>query len=372
MKRSLIALSLAGLSLAGLGLVASGCSRADASQQKPVVASAPNAAAVRVVAPIQRLEHAATAASGQVRSQREATLSARVSGTISSFNVEVGDRVAAGQALVALDDGTARASLALAAASLDGARSDLRMAELELERQKALIAGNAAPRAQLERAQATRDAAAARVASAEASHAIAARTVADHQVRAPFAGVITAKLKQAGESVSAMPPTALVSIVDTANLEVRLDVSEASVDTLRKGMGVTGTVSPSGQPFEAKVKAIGAAVDPKSRTVEVLLAISPSGSVRGAALRSGALVSVQLASAEALAGPFVPASAVQAAADGAFVWVIQEGRLQRRAVQGAPHGQELFRVASGLTGKESVVVSDPGTLRDGAPVRAVN
>jgi RND family efflux transporter MFP subunit len=370
MKRTGTPFSLAGAALAGLGLLAAGCGRADASP-KPAGASAASVEAVRVVAPLARLEHAPAAASGQVRSLQEATLSARVSGTISRVGVDVGDRVAAGQVLVELDDETATASLALARASLDAARSDLRMAELELERQKALIAGNAAPRAQLERAQATRDSAAARVASAEASQAIAARTVADHHVRAPFAGVVTARLKQAGEAVSATPPTALVSIVDAANLEVRLDVTETAVDGLRKGMPVTGTVSPSGMPFEARVKAIGAAVDGRTRTVEVLLAITPSKSARPG-LRSGALVNVQLASAEALAGPFVPAKAVQSAAGGAFVWVVQDGKLQRRSVQGAPQGPELYRVASGLSGEERVVVSDAAALRDGAPVRAVN
>jgi RND family efflux transporter MFP subunit len=365
MKKLGIAASLVGLSLASAG-----CQRANASQQVPGP-SATAIAAVRVVQPLAKLEHAASAASGQVRSLREATLSARVTGTIARVDVEVGDRVAAGQLLLSLDPESARASAALARASLDAATSDLKMAELELERQKTLFEGNAAPRAQLERTQATRDAAAARVASAQASLAIAQRTLADHELRAPFAGVITARFKQAGESVTAAPSTALLSIVDASNLEVRLDVPESAVDGLRKGMAVTGAVSPSGLRFEAKVKAIGAAVDTRTRTVEVLLAIAPSKEPRPG-LRPGALVTVQLASAEALAGPFVPAKAVQSAANGPFVWVVRDGKLARCGVAGAPHGPDLYRVASGLSGKESVVVSDATALREGAPVRAVN
>jgi RND family efflux transporter MFP subunit len=356
-------------SLLGLALASAGCQRANAYQQ-PAQRSA-SAPAVRVVAPLAKLEHAAAAASGQVRSQREATLSARVGGTIAGVHVEVGDRVAAGQLLVSLDDETARASAALAQASADAAASELRLAELELERQTKLFEGSAAPRAQLERAQATRDAGAARLASAQASLAIARRSVADHQLRAPFAGVITARLKQAGEAVSATPPTALVSIVDAASLEVRLDVAEGAVDGLKRGMGLAGTVSPSGQPFEARVKAIGAAVDPRTRTVEVLLSIAPTRDANPG-LRPGALVSVQLAPTGALAGPFVPASAVQSAAEGPFVWVVQDGKLARRGVRGAPHGADLYRVTSGLSGKESVVVSDTASLGDGAAVRAVN
>ncbi|WP_242392443.1 efflux RND transporter periplasmic adaptor subunit [Anaeromyxobacter oryzisoli] len=357
------------IALIELSLVASGCARGAASPQP--AAPAPTVNAVQVVTPVAKLERGGTSASGQIRAVREATLSARVSGTIGAVHVQVGDRVAAGQVLMTLEDTSAAASVALARAALDSARSDLRLAELELERQAQLVSGNAGTRAQLERAQATRDAAAARVASAEANLVIAQRTLADHRIRAPFSGVVTARMKQAGEAVSGTPPTALVTLVDTANLEARLDVPEGAVGALRNGMAVAGRVSPSGLSFEAKVKAIGAAVDPKSRTVEVLLALAPSRDAR-ADLRPGALVTVQLASRDALAGPFVPAKAVQSGAGGAFVWVVKDGKVERRAVSGEPHDAELFRVRSGLSGDEPVVVSDASSLRDGAPVRAVN
>jgi membrane fusion protein, multidrug efflux system len=363
MKKLGIAASLVGLTLAG-----SGCHRAEAAPEPP--RSTVPTTAVQVVKPLEKLEHAETAASGQIRSVREATLGARAAGTIARMRVEVGDRVKAGQALVDLDDDTAAANVALARAAVDAARSDLRLADLELERQKQLLAGNAATRAQLDRAEATRESAAAQVARAEASLTVAKKAHQDHRLLAPFDGVVTTRLKQAGESVSVATP--LVALVDVANLEVRLDVPEAAVDGLRNGMAVTGTVSPSGLPFQAKVKAIGAAVDPKSRTVEVLLAIAPSKAAPQPGLRSGALVNVQLASAEALAGPFVPAKAVQSAPEGAFVWVVENGVTRRREVRGEAQGTELFRVRSGLSAKDSVVIAGVDRLKDGMAVRAVN
>lgn len=360
--------NLCAIALVGLSLVASGCGRAPASPLPTPEATMPS---VQVITPIAKLDRAGASATGQIRAVREAALSAKVSGTIDSVRVQVGDRVEAGQIVVALEDTSAAANVALARASVDSARSDLRLAELDLERQTQLFSGNAGTRAQLERAQATRDAAAARVASAEANLVIAQRTLADHRIRAPFAGVVTARAKQAGEAVSGTPPTALVTIVDCANLEARLDVPEGAVDGLRNGMNVSGRVSPSGSAFDAKVKAIGAAVDPKSRTVEVLLAIAPPKDEHSG-LRPGTLVSVQLASRQALAGPFVPAQVVQSGAGGAFVWIVKDGKVERRRVSGAPHGPELFRVASGLSGDEQVVVSDPTGLREGTAVRAVS
>ncbi|HYG68746.1 MAG TPA: efflux RND transporter periplasmic adaptor subunit, partial [Anaeromyxobacteraceae bacterium] len=281
MKRLWVAASLIGISLAGTA-----CHSAEAAPEAPKPSQP--ATAVQVVKPLDRLEHAATAASGRIRSLREATLSSKVAGTIAQMKVEVGDRVKAGQLLVALDDDTAEANVALSRAAVDAARSDLRLAELELERQKQLFAGNAAPEAQLDRAQATRDGAAAQLARSEASLAVAKKALEDHRVVAPFDGVVTSRLKQAGESIGSN--AALVSVVDAANLEVRLDVPEVAVDALRAGMTVGGAVSPSGLPFQAKVKAIGAAVDPQSRTVEVLLAIAAEKGGPKPGIRPGALV----------------------------------------------------------------------------------
>jgi RND family efflux transporter MFP subunit len=359
-------------SLVGLSLIGAGCKSATAEESTPAERAAATPA-VQVIRPTEKLEHAAASASGQLRSLREATLSAKVSGTILRIRVEVGDRVKEGQPLVELDDATARANAALARAAQDAARSDLRLAELELERVKQLVAGNAAPKAQLDRAQATHDSARAQLARASASLAVADRSVQDHLIRAPFAGVITSRRVHAGESVSATPPTALVSLVDLDHLEVRLEVPEAAVDALRPGAAVSGTVSPSGRAFEARVKALGAAVDPKSRTVEVLLSIpAPKDGAAQPGLRPGALVNVQLASRSALAGPFLPNEAVRSGPDGTYVWVVEDGVARRRGVDGTAQGKDLFRVAGGLNGQEAVVLAGGDALRDGMAVRAVN
>lgn len=361
------------ITLTALGVLGAGCDRAGASTAgKDSGAIVPAAPAVQVTKPLPRLEHAATAASGQIRSLHEATLGAKVSGTIGHVRVEVGDRVAAGRPLVELDDTAAAANVLLAKAAVDAARSDVRLAALELDRQKQLLAGNAAPQAQLDRAQANHDSAVAQLSRAEANLTIARHTLADHVVRAPFGGVITERLVQAGESVTAAPATALVSLVDDANLEVRLDVPESAADGLRTGMAVRATVSPSGAPLDAKVKAIGAAVDPKSRTVEVLLAIPAGKAGPRPGVRPGALVTVQLASPAALAGPFVPAKAVQTQGGASFVWVVKDGVAHRREIRGELQGTDLFRVASGLSGSEAVVTAGADRLRDGIAVRAVD
>jgi RND family efflux transporter MFP subunit len=361
-------LALAGL-LTALSLAAPGCHRAGAQEQPTAVTEA---MAVQVIHPQDKLGHAASSATGRVRSVHEATLSARASGTIARVSVSVGDRVRAGQALVELESTAAAGNAAATRAGRDGAAAEMRLAELELERTKQLFTDGALPRAQLDRAQASCDGARARVASLSANITITARTLQDHVIRAPFDGVVTSRSAQVGESVSAMPPTQLVTVMDLDDLEVRLDVPEAAMQGLVIGALVTASVSPSGRPVEAKVKALGAAVDPRTRTVEVLLALPRERRPAGEEIRPGALVTVQLAAAATLVGPFVPKQAVRGGEGAAFLWVVEDGVAHRKAVRVEPQGAELVRVLEGLTGKESVVLVADDRLAEGARVRAVD
>ena len=186
-----------------LTLPLAACDRAAVTAETP--AQPARAEAVQVAAPLATLEQLSATASGEIRAVREATLSTKISGTLANVYVNVGNRVEVGHLLASIEDSTAAANVALARAALEAAKADLGIAELELQRQQQLMAAHAAARAQLDRAQATRDGSAARVSSAEASLVISQRSLADHRIRAPFAGVITARLKQAGESVSGTP-----------------------------------------------------------------------------------------------------------------------------------------------------------------------
>ncbi|APR77736.1 membrane fusion protein [Minicystis rosea] len=361
MKKLALAQLVAALSLAG-------CHGASAKEQPAAAAEVP---AVSVIHPQEKLGHAASSASGRVRSVHEATLSARVSGPIARVHVGVGDRVRAGQPLVEIQSTAAAGNAAAARASRDAAAADLRLAEMELERVQKLAAEGALPRAQLDQAQATTEAGRARLASLKANISIAESTLRDHVVRAPFDGVVTACPAQLGESVSAVPPTALVTVMDLDDLELRIDVPEGAMTGLAVGATVTASVSPAGKPFAARVKALGAAVDTRTRTVEVILSIPTDKRSPGDEIRPGALVSVQLAAAAALTGPFVPKQAVRSNGDGSFVWVIEDGVAHKKPVRVEPMREDLLRVLEGLRGPEAVVLAADDRITEGARVRAV-
>jgi len=324
---------------------------------------------VRVAKPQARLERLETSITGEVRARRSATLAARVGGTVQRLRAEVGDRVKEGQPLVELDPETARLNVDSARAAQAAARSDLSLAAVELKRNRMLLEADASSQAALDRVVANHAAAQAALQRADANLALAEKQLRDTVARAPFDGVVTARLRQVGESVTVTPATELLTIVDTDHLEVRLAVPEAVAAGLAPGLAVQGTVSPSGKPFRARVRTVGATVEAASRTVEVLLDVQPGGD--RTVLRPGALVETRFGTSTSLQGPFLPAQAVHGGGGVRFVWAVDGGRARKVAVRTEGFDAATLRVLSGLAGDEQVVVTGAESLRDGDRVRAV-
>jgi RND family efflux transporter MFP subunit len=354
------------------GLTASlltGCSGGAQAASLPAKPAAESqGASVRVGAPQARLEGAKVTATGQVRARREATLSAPASGTIKALQVEVGDVVKAGQPLVQLDATTAALTAEQAKAALAAAEADLHNITLELERTRTLAAADGVSKSMLDKVEAGFKAATAGVARARAAAKQAEHNLGEHVLRAPFGGTVTARFAQVGEEVTGMPPTRLITLVDTSNLEVRLNVPETVVDAVVPGMTVEGTVSPSGRTFSAKVRTVGATVDAASRTVEVLLDVAKA---EGAMPRPGALVQVAFTEPARENGPFLPTAAVHADPSGSYVWLVANGVAKRQPVKAQPLTPDTVRVVEGLSGSERVVLAGAASLREGASVRSI-
>ena len=64
----------------------------------------------------------------------------------------------------------------------------------------------------------------------------------------------------------------------------------------------------------------------------------------------------------------VPKAAVQNSDNHDIVWVVREGRTERRAVTVAQANGDESTIAAGLTGGEKVVVNPPSGLTDGTRV----
>lgn len=330
-------------------------------------------------------------ASGYVTPRREGTISSKVTGKVVEVLVEEGLRVQAGQVLARLDDTNLRAALRLAEAQFVSSKTlleetsvRLQQSERDLKRASDLAGNGIATQADLELARSEAQAQAARLRRLEAEVAVAERQVAvmqqqldDTVIRAPFGGIVTSKNAQPGEMISPMSAggftrTGICTIVDMDSLEVEVDVNE----------GYINRVEPN-QPVEAKldaypdwiipchVIAIIPTADRQKATVKVRVRfdkldprILPQMAVkvafRGTETAGSAPISKTVS---------VPRTVVQSIDGRDGVFVISNGRAERRAVTlGVSTGDEVL-IVSGLAGGEKVVSDPPKGLADGAAIR---
>ncbi|NTX60643.1 efflux RND transporter periplasmic adaptor subunit [Myxococcus sp. CA051A] len=334
--------------------------------QKPV--------GVKALTPATKLEASVLQATGSVRAKQEATLSAEASGTLTKVTVNAGDAVKRGQLLAQLDTSNARLTANQARAAKAAAEAALEGAKTEVERARMLAQSGSLARASLDKAEVGYRQAQAQAEQAAAVLASAQEALRDATLTAPFDGVIISRSRNEGDYVS--PGTAIFGLVNTQALEVRAPVPEAFVDRVKVGTIVKGTLNPSGAPFEAKVRSLGAVIDSQTRTVEVLADVLPSKE-DGARLRAGALVELDFSdmmatdSAPGQAGLFLPSQAVNAKGQQGFVWVVQDGKAQRRDVKVERVLPGFVRVVHGLGHQERVVADASLPLQNGVALQVV-
>jgi membrane fusion protein, multidrug efflux system len=351
------------LAVAALALGA--CSSPSGKAQLPE-ATTP-ARAVRVAQPATRMETGLARATGTVRAKDEATLAAKVTGTIHRIRVRVGDRVKAGTPLVEMDPVNASIGLENAQAAERLAVANLAAAEREVTRGKTLFDAQSLPESGYDRVKTARDVAAAQLDQARAALRMAKQQLTDTTLIAPFDGVITAKYRNVGDTVTLMPVTPILTITDTDHLEVRLAVPEAIQSFVKPGQVVEGVLTPSGQKFAAVVKVKGSVVEPGSRTIEVLADVQK---VQGPALRPGSLANVDFGGFAERDGLFVPSTAVRTDGGTSYVLVVANGKAEKRVVVVDPLNPGTVAVRSGLAPDAQVIV-EPGQLAPGDAVVAL-
>ncbi len=336
-------------------------------------------------------------ATGYVTARRQATVSAKITGRVRTLLIEEGQRVAEGEILATLDDAEARAEVALRHAQVEAARaglaeiqSGLANAEREFERQRELEARKLTSVSALDAARTQAEALRARLVSQqsevkvteEARHA--ARVQLDNTiVRAPFAGVVTVKAAQPGEMISPISAgggsirTGIGTIVDMDSLEIQVDVSEAYINRVQAGQPVEAVLNayPDWR-IPAEVIAIVPTADRSKATVKVRIAlrardsrIVPEMGVRVAFLEEQSGASATPA-ASPVRGVQVPPAAIRQDAGVDVIYVMQDGRAQRRAVTLGGVQGDSRQVQTGVSAGESVIVDAPATLKDGDAVKA--
>lgn len=327
-------------------------------------------------------------ASGYVTPRRRASVAAKITGRVSDVLIDEGMPVSAGQILATLDDSDARSRLASAEAQRDVAQASIKdyevnlaNAERDLKRTADLQGDGGASVQMLDQARTTVESLRAKIAlakeqvkAAEAAIAVAQRDLDNCTVRAPFAGIVVSKDAQRGEIVSPVSAgggftrTGIATVVDMQSLEIEVDVNESHIAKVTPGQRVDATLNayPDWR-IPAKVRTVIPTADRQKATVKVRIAfdaldprILPDMGIKVAFLGEAPGTGV-VAAARAV----IPKTAMREEAGKSVVYVLHEGKLERRVVTvGRPHGEEV-EVLAGVSEGEQVVVKAPEGLKDG-------
>lgn len=185
-------------------------------------------AAVLEIAPAERLYD------GTVEAVNSATVSAQTAGRIAEVYYDVDDYVEAGAPVIRFTNVEQTASARQAEAQLQEALARETEASDEYERIRNLYGSNAVSKRDLDRALTARDAAVARVAAARSALESAREQVEYTIVRAPYAGIVTERHVEVGESVSVGRP--LMSGLSLEALRVKVEVPQQIVGRIRESM----------------------------------------------------------------------------------------------------------------------------------------
>lgn len=331
-------------------------------------------------------------ATGYVTARRQATVSAQITGTLVDVLIEEGDRVKKGQVLARLEDNALRASLDSARANAAAAHASVMQNEAQLEqarrdadRQEALVGRGLVSRqlAEQSRTQANTSRAQLNTARRQADAADAQVGVGQVNldytvVRAPFDGVITDKAAQVGEIVSPLSAgggftrTGVGTIVDMDSLEIDVDVNEAYIGRVQPDMPAEAVLDayPDWR-IPAHVIAIVPAADRGKATVKVRVALEKKDAriVPDMGVRVSFLERRAPSQANVPKGVLVPAAALVHRDDRDVVYTVADGKAARRPVKAASQAAgDLRLVTDGIAAGDTVIVSPPADLADGAAV----
>ncbi len=338
-------------------------------------------------------------ASGYITPRRRATIAAKITGRVTGVFFDEGTRVAEGQLLATLDDSDVKRALDSAKADRDASRAaiadyevQLKNAQIALHRAEQLQKAGVQTQEALDNATTNVDSLKAKielakqqVAAAESRIGVAQQAVDNCTIRAPFAGIVVSKDAQVGEMVSpnsaggGFTRTGIATIVDMKSNEIEVDVNESYIARVENGQLVTATLDAyPDKPIPSKVRTVIPTADRQKATVKVRITILnlekynfilPDMGVKVAFLENekpAAKDKNKDKGPQAVA--FIPKGALRSDSNTSFVFLVRDGKVERRAVSlGIDRGTDVA-ILAGVTPGDSLVVKGPENLRDGDKV----
>lgn len=312
---------------------------------------------------------------GEIRARVESRLGFRVGGKLVQRPVDIGQRVAAGQLLAQLDAQDLALVAQASQAQIAAAQTQRDLAAADLKRFTDLRSQGFISGAEIERRQATLDAAEATLRQARAQGAVQSNQAGYARLLADAPGVVLSVDAEVGQVVAAGTP--VLRLARDGARDAVIAVPEDRIGQWRVGQKAQVSLWSAGEaavaPIPGEVREIAASADPVTRTFQVKLGLPAEVK---AALGSTVTVRVDAHDGDAAdraAALRLPTSALVQAAGGSpesAVWVFDPATsmVSLRTVKVAGiEGNEVL-VGSGLKDGEQVVATGVHVLAPGQKV----
>jgi RND family efflux transporter MFP subunit len=291
------------------------------------------------------------------------------------IQVRLGDRVSEGQPIAKIEDRElqeqlkqAEAAHAVAEATIRQRVADLKLAEVNRDRNSNLYERQLISRQTYDDTEARYQAAEAQVDLARAQLLAAKSRLDELQINmsnttitSPVNGFVASRVLDPGAWVT--PNTAFLSLVDISRVRLIANVIEKDLRRIQLGLESQVEVDAyPGEKFSGRVLHMAPILDPATRTAQIEIEI-PNSSFR---LKPGMYAKVTFTVDKRDNTLVVPANAVVDFGGKRGVFVPSEGNLATfRAIEQGVTTAELVEVASGLTEGEKIITTGAGALREG-------
>ena len=317
---------------------------------------------------------------GRVESPHDVRVFARVPGYVKSIPSQEGVEVKQGDLLFVIDPRPYQAELAQAEANVGRARAKLDLAKRDVKRAAILLRRDAITQEDYDTRQSDSAQAKAELHAAEAARELAQLNLSYTEVRAPLDGRISRAVVSLGDFVTGAPtPTLLTTLVSLDPIYVYFDCDEetylrhvgknppGALGSTQEGLRVlVARAGDDGFPFTGVVDFVDNRVEQTTGTVRMRARLDNADR----ALSPGLYASVRLLGRSKVRTLIVDGKAVLTDQDRKYVYVVKDGRAQRRNVK-LGRALERYRIVSeGLTEGEPVIVSGLAKVRPDVPVSA--
>ena len=366
--------------LLGAPLILSGCKE----QNKY---AAPPPAKVTVATPTRSPVTLYAEFTGNTAPVASVDLEARVQGFLVSIDYRDGEAVKKDRVLFKIDQAQYQAQVDLQQAQLDAAKAKQVNAQREFDRQTVLGQKEVATQRNVDDAQTNLAAANAQVAASDASLKLAKISLAYATVSAPFDGVVTRRLANAGALVGSTGSTKLATILQVDPLYVYFSITEQQQINLRDALAKKGKTlkdmreeglelpvqvalsSDTTFPYVGKINYIAPQIDTATGTLQLRGELEN----KNVALVPGLFVRVRLAVGKIDEALLVNDTAVMSNQTGSYVMVVGKNNVvEQRQVTPGPQEGPLRVIAKGLSADDKVVIGAVQRAVAGATVDPVS